>query len=54
MDPSTREQQLVPASRFPSGKDTERYFLALGADAEVIERTSETLKKTGTAVLAIL
>jgi len=52
--PGAGPEHTVPVARFQSWRDAERYFLALGADAEALERTSVQLKNTSVAVLTII
>ena len=47
-------QQMVPSLRFGSWNDAERYFLALGAKASMIEETSTWLGRCGVAVLTVM
>jgi len=52
-NPAAGQEQTVPTVRFQSWRDAERYFLTLGAGAEVIETTYASLRGTGVAVLTI-
>jgi hypothetical protein len=45
---------MVPSLRFQSWRDVEEYLLALGAEAEKLERTAAQLKKTSVDVLTIM
>jgi hypothetical protein len=51
---STGPEWTVPAKRFHSWRDAEQYFLGLGADAEAVEKSAASLKKTSLAVLTIV
>ncbi len=52
-DPKRRNTQTVLAFRF-SRKDAEQYLRAVGADADMLERTFAILKRTSVASLAIV
>jgi hypothetical protein len=52
--PKTGQNQDVPSIRFNGWKDGQRYFLALGADTEMIEKTFAQIQQTGVAVLTIV
>ncbi|HTS12113.1 MAG TPA: hypothetical protein VMH00_08360 [Candidatus Limnocylindrales bacterium] len=49
--PKAGEEQSVPALRFQSWNDAEKYFLDLGADPRELETVAATLSRTGVAVL---
>jgi hypothetical protein len=51
---TTGQEQFMPAFRFRSWKDAERYFLAMGGDATMVESTAAQLRKAGVAVLTIV
>jgi hypothetical protein len=52
--PKVGKEQMVPSLRFQSWRDVEEYLLALGAEAEKLERTAAQLKKTSVDVLTIM
>ncbi len=52
--PPTGKGQMVPSLRFQSWSDAERYFLTLGGDPEVLQRTCSELKRQSVAVLTIV
>jgi len=52
-DPRGSQLQTVPIVRFLSWIEAKRYFIALGADDETVDRASSLLGKTSVAVLTI-
>jgi hypothetical protein len=54
INPRTGRAEMVPALRFVSWEDAERYFRSKGGDAETIAGSSKGLVKTGVAVMTIV
>ena len=52
--PPDGKRQMVPALRFQSFKDVERYLLSLGADVEGLGKTSGQFHNTGFGLLTIV
>jgi hypothetical protein len=52
--PPDGKRQMVPALRFQSFKDVERYLLSLGADVEGLGKTSSQFHNTGFGLLTIV
>jgi hypothetical protein len=52
--PKRGQEHTVPLRRFQSWRDAEQYLLESGADTEVLQRTTTSLKQTGMAVLTIV
>jgi hypothetical protein len=52
--PPEGKEQIVPSLRFQSWTAAERYFLSLGAGAEVLQGTLSALKRQSVAVMTIV
>ncbi len=52
--PPGGKKQMVPTLRFQSWRDVENYLLSLGADAEVLGRSSAQFNNTGFGALTIV